>query len=433
MERAARGAVLGLLGLSVLILAFAIGYVARGDGDGSPASPPPAVSSDGGTDVDFATLNEMLRELQQNYVDPDRIDAQTLYEAAIRGMLATLSDSGTYYVDPVTLKIRPGLSGSFDGIGASVRESEGQIVIVAPIKDTPAERAGVRSGDVVIEVNGESTAGWTEEKAVYTIRGEKGTTVTIKVRHEDGTEETFEIVRDSIPQLAVSDIPPGGVLEDGTGTQITDIAYLQLSLFTQPSEAELEEALAQAIQDGKKGLILDVRNNPGGLLDTTVAIADMFLDDGVILTERDRSGDERAYRAKRGGIATDIPVVILQNRFSASASEVLGAALRENGRATLVGEKTFGKGTVNVSNGLDDGGELYITIARWLTPNGTQIDGLGVSPDVEVELTDEDIDLRRDRQLHKAIDILRGTNTTVESAPDPTRTAAEDATPGAGG
>ncbi len=432
MERAARGAVLGLLGLSILILAFAVGYVARGDGGGSTSPPAQTSSGEDTPAIDFAALNEMLRELQRNYVDPDRIDAQTLYEAAIRGMLGTLSDSGTYYVDPITLKIRPNLTGSFDGIGASVRGQEGQIVIVAPIKDTPAERAGIRSGDIVLEVDGVSTEGWTEERAIFTIRGEKGTQVTIKVRHTDGTEATFEIVRDAIPQVAVTDIPPGGVLEDGTGTQITDIAYLQLGLFTEPSQQELSDAIEAALAAGKKGLILDLRNNPGGLLDTTLGIADMFLDEGVILTERDRGGDELAYRAKRGGVATQIPLVILQNRFSASASEVLGAALHDNGRATLVGEKTFGKGTVNVPQALGDGGELYITVARWLTPNGTQIDGIGVSPDVEVELTDEDIDLRRDRQLHKAIDILRGTSTTVESAPNPTATTG-DATPAAGG
>jgi carboxyl-terminal processing protease len=154
----------------------------------------------------------------------------------------------------------------------------------------------------------------------------------------------------------------------------------------------------------------------------------------VILLERDRDGSEREYRANGGGIATDIPVVILQNRFSASGAEVLAAALSDNGRATIVGETSFGKGTVNVSNELGDGGQLYVTIAKWLTPNGTQIDGVGVRPDVRIEFTDEDIDLQRDVQLQKAIDVVRGTNTVPERTPVDTPTAdAGTLTPTTGG
>src|SRR6185295_2946416 len=163
----------------------------------------------------------------------------------------------------------------------------------------------------------------------------------------------------------------------------------------------------------KRGVILDLRNNPGGLLKVTEDVADEFLDGGkILLTERDRGGKETQDRSSDGGVATKIPVAIILNRFSASGSEVLSAALHDNGRATLIGEKSFGKGTVNISNNLKDGGQLYISIAKWLTPNGVQIDGVGIRPDISVTLSDDDIDARRDVQLFKALDVLRGTDTT---------------------
>lgn len=212
--------------------------------------------------------------------------------------------------------------------------------------------------------------------------------------------------------------PPGGTLKDGSGADITDIAYIHIREFSEPTKDEMQTALKNAVGSGAKGVILDLRNNPGGLLRTTADIADEFLDGNqVILTERERDGSEQKFTAQAGGAATQIPVVIIMNRFSASGSEVLAAALHDNSRATIVGEKSFGKGTVNVSNDLKDGGQLYISIAKWLTPNGTQIDGVGIRPDIEIKLSDVDIDMRRDVQLFKAIDVLRGTDTTPKETP----------------
>ena len=424
MLNAARWTILGLLAISVVVLAFAIGYVINGGDDGDTTVVVNGEDSDitDGTidEVDFANLNSMLEILEDRYYNPDMIDKETLYQAAINGMLQTLSDSGTYYVDPITIATSENFTGTFEGIGATVSTTEeGAIVIVAPIEDTPAERAGIQSGDVVLEVDGESTDGWSSEKAVLKIRGPKGSTVTLKVRHADHTEETLEIVRDEIEVQSVATTPPGGVLRDGDGTEITDVGYIYIREFAQPTLDQFHEAIDQAAAEGKRGLILDMRNNPGGLLLTTMEIADDFLDEGVILTQRERNGEEQVYEAADGGRATDIPVVVLLNRFSASGSEVLAAALQENGRATVVGETSFGKGTVNIANELDDGGQFYVTIAQWLTPNGTVIDGVGIRPDVPVTLTDEDIDLRRDSQLIKAIDILRGTDTTPSASLTP--------------
>jgi carboxyl-terminal processing protease len=421
MLKAARWTVVGLLAVSILVLSFAVGYAVRGDG-GSKTTPASTANNDASAnkspgDTDFKNLNDIFSLLQSKYVDPNVVDRQTLYQAAINGLLQTFPDSGTFYVDPNTVKTSVGPSGKFDGIGATVASQNGQIVIVAPIEGTPAERAGLTAGDVILEVDGESTDGWTQEKAVLKIRGPRGSTVKLKIRHNTD-EKTLDIERDAITVQSVTTQPPGGTLKDGSGADITDIAYIHIREFSEPTKDEMQTALKNAVSSGAKGVILDLRNNPGGLLRTTADIADEFLDGNqVILTERERDGSEQKFTAHAGGAATQIPVVIIMNRFSASGSEVLAAALHDNGRATIVGEKSFGKGTVNVSNDLKDGGQLYISIAKWLTPNGTQIDGVGIRPDIEIKLSDVDIDMRRDVQLFKAIDVLRGTDTTPKETP----------------
>ena len=422
MLNAARWAVAGLLATSILTLSFAFGYVARGDNASNSAVVPiPTTSGDGSGnavgDTDFKNLNDIYKLLQSKYVDPDLVDRETLYQDAINGLLQSFPDSGTFYVDPNTVKTSVGPSGKFEGIGATVAAQNGQIVIVAPIENTPAERAGLKPGDAILEVDGESTEGWTQEKAVIKIRGPRGSTVTLKIRH-DKEEKTIEIERDEIKVQSVTTQPPGGALKDGSGADITDIAYIHIREFSEPTKDEMQKALKDAVSAGKKGIILDLRNNPGGLLRTTADIADEFLDaNQTILMERERDGSEQKFSSHAGGASTQIPVVIIMNRFSASGSEVLAAALHDNNRGTIIGEKSFGKGTVNVSNDLKDGGQLYISIAKWLTPNGVQIDGVGIRPDVEVKLSDEDIDLRRDVQLFKAIDALRGTDVTPKETP----------------
>ena len=420
MLKAARWIVVGLLAVSIIVLVFAFGYIARGDGGskklnaaGATATPDASATSN----TDFKNLNDIYKILQSKYVDPDLVDRETLYQAAVNGLLKTFPDSGTFYVDPNTVKTSVGPSGKFDGIGATVASQNGQIVIVAPIENTPAEKAGIKAGDAILEVDGESTAGWTQEKAVLKIRGPRGTSVKLKLHR--GTEDlTLDIERDEIKVQSVTTQPPGGSLKDGAGTVADDLAYIHIREFDEPTKEQMQQALSDAVRSGKKGVVLDLRNNPGGLLRTTADIADEFLDGNqTILTERERDGTEQKFTSHSGGAATTIPVVIIMNRFSASGSEVLAAALHDNKRATIVGEKSFGKGTVNVSNELKDGGQLYVSIAKWLTPNGTQIDGIGIRPDVEIKLSDEDIDLRRDVQLMKAIDILHGTDLTPKETP----------------
>jgi carboxyl-terminal processing protease len=435
MLKVARWTVLTLLAAAVIALAFSVGFVANETrGGGSQPAAPAEAGLSSSEEVDFKTLNQILSILTKEYVDPDRLDDRALYEAAINGLLKSLSDTGTFYVDPDTYRINvlPS-SGTFEGIGATVSQQGGEIVIVAPIKGTPAEAAGIRSGDVIVAVNGESTEGWSVDQAVLKIRGPAGTPVTLTIRHSDQTTADITIVREEIRVESVSTTPPGGTLKDKDGNAVTDVAYVRISEFTGRTEEELRPVLGDVSEGGYQGLVLDLRGNPGGLLDTTVGVADMFLDRGIILVEVSRSGDERVYNASRGGEAVDVPLVVLVDQFSASGSEVLSAAIQENGRGILLGQKTFGKGTVNTARPLSDGGALFVSIARWLTPERIQIDGVGIQPNIEVALSDEDINLRRDTQLLRAIDYLRSPPGTGEptpvGTPEPTPVRTPEPTP----
>ncbi|MGB6836439.1 MAG: S41 family peptidase [Dehalococcoidia bacterium] len=410
MLKAARWMVVSMLMVVAVVLSFVLGY-AFNEGGGEPLGAQTSAAQEG--QFDFSVLNQIHDILTDDYVDPDRLDDETLYESAISGLLAPLSDSGTFYVDPTTYQVSVGPGGTFEGIGATVSQQGSEIVIVAPISDTPAERAGLRSGDVILGVDGESTEGWSVDKAVLKIRGPRGTDVTLTIRHPDGQVEDVTITRDEIRVESVSVVPPGGVLEDAEGNPVTDIAYIRIREFTALTREQLQPLLEEIRRSGKRGLILDLRANPGGLLSTTVDVANMFLDSGIILFEVDKEGEELAFNARPGGEGVDIPLVVLVDRFSASGAEVLAAALKDNGRAALIGEKTFGKGSVNVSRNLDDGGALFVSIARWLTPDRIQIDGVGIRPDIEAVLSDEDIDLRRDSQLHRAVEHMRGLSETV--------------------
>ena len=362
------------------------------------------------SDYDFNVLNEILEILHDDYARPDNLDDQTLYEAAIDGFLGVLNDSGTYYIDPETYRVSttPVLSGGFNGIGATISVQNGEIVIVAPIKGTPAERAGLISGDVITAVDGESIAGWTLEKTVLQIRGERGTEVVLSIRHADDSEEDIPIIRDRVEIESVITVPPGGALRDADGNVVEAIGYIQIREFSPKTAQELDAAVRDVVSQGAQGIILDVRRNLGGSLSATISSADLFLDTGTIVIQRESDGEETAFVARQGQAAPGVPIVILMDRFSASASEILAAALQENGRAILIGETTFGKGTVNSPRELSDGGALFVTIAQWLTPSGILIDKVGIRPDIEVLPTDEEIDMRLDVQLFRAIEVLQG-------------------------
>ena len=414
-----RTALVAALASLIGVLLVAVGFLARvaTEPDAAPVATATELAASAAVEgIDLNVLNEIIDILQEDFVEPDRIDREFLFEGAINGIFAALGDPHSTYIDPTTYAIsRNDFSGAFDGIGATVAQQDEFVVIVRALPNTPAERAGVEAGDAILAVNGEDATGWTVDKAVLKIRGPRGTSVEITLRRLDGTEETLSIERDEVEVASVDALPPGGVLRDNNGDEVTEFAYFRIRSFTNRTPQEIQEQVDAAAASGALGLIIDVRGNPGGLLVETAQTADMFLDSGLIVTQVDRDGTERSIEA-RPGVVTDLPIVIVQDEFSASGSELLAAALQENGRATVVGSRSFGKGTVNHARELSNGGAVYVSIARWLTPDRNQIEGDGVLPDIEITLTADDIEQQRDVAIYRAVDILRSGGVSVTNS-----------------
>ena len=406
MWKAAKWGTVSLAVALSIFLAGVVGHELAGSGDSTINVPPGTkVNVNSGNEGSYATLQEIEQILKEDFVNPDGVDSKALLNGAIDGQIKALGDPHTVYISPEDYALGVDIiAGTFEGIGAQVDQDPvtGQIVIVAPFRGSPAEKAGIQPGDAILTVNGESTKGWSVAEAVKRIRGEKGSNVSLSIQHRDGQQQDVTVVRDTIviPTVFSREV------QDKDGNTVKNLAYIELEQFTEETVADLRTELNRVVDSGYKGLILDLRRNPGGALDATVAVADMFLDDGIILTQVDRDGTRTEYKAKSGGEAVNLPVVILTSKGSASGSEVLAGALRDHGRAKLVGEKTFGKGSVNHLRELSNGGALYVTIARWLTPNGEQIEGVGLQPDVPVTNSEDDLKNNHDTQLYTAIDVL---------------------------
>ncbi len=330
----------------------------------------------------------------------DKIKTNEDAYVAIDTMLASLNDPYTRFLDPKEFAEETNsIKGSLKGIGTQIAIKDGKLVVVAPIENSPAEKAGIKSDDEILEINGESTKGISIDKAADKIRGEKGTTVNLLIKRK-GEEKplSFTIVRDEIEVKAVSTKPP-------IDTKIPDnIQYIRLSSFiSQNAGKEIGEILVKS--KNKDGFILDLRSNPGGLLTNAILISDMLLKGGVIVSTVDRDGYKETAKASNDFV-TKKPVVLLVNKGSASASEILSGALKDNCRATLVGTQTFGKGIVQEINKLPEGSGVNITIQRYLTPNGDDIHKKGITPDIKIDLTDSDIKNKNDAQLKKGIEVL---------------------------
>ncbi|UCH86336.1 MAG: S41 family peptidase [Dehalococcoidia bacterium] len=395
-----------MFGLLVVLLSVMSGVVGFTIGDGGEDGRGTGSTSPAQGEADFGILDEIYDIIGEDFVAQDSVDPEMLRQGAIDGALSALDDPHTIYIDPETYSLGIDIvTGQFEGIGARVEQDpvSGEIVIVAPFRDSPADKAGIRAGDVILTVDGESTAGWSVGQAVRVIRGPQGTEVTLGVLHENGESEDITITRGviTVPTVFSHEV------EDADGIPASDIAYVELQQMTEESVSDLADMLTDIEEKGYRGLILDLRRNPGGGLSATVEIADLFLDSGVILIQVDKDGNETVEHADGGDEGEEMPLVLLIGSGSASGAEVLAAAVRDNDRAVLIGSTTFGKGSVNHLRELSDGGALYITIARWLTPGGEQIEAIGLAPDIEVLPTDEDIELGRDVQLFAAIDYLR--------------------------
>ena len=318
---------------------------------------------------------------------------------AIETMLASLNDPYTRFLDPKEFsEENQSIKGSLKGIGTQIGLRDGQLVIIAPLEDSPAERAGLQADDYILEINGESTKAINIDVAADKIRGEKGTTVTLLIQRKGVPNKIYSIVRDEIEIKSVSTKPP-------FETEIPkDIQYIRLSSFISKNAAgEIESILNSS--PNAKGYIIDLRSNPGGLLTNAIYISDMLLKGGVIVSTVDRDSYKSTTRARLQQL-TDKPVVVLINKGSASASEILSGALKDNHRATIIGEQSFGKGLVQEINKLPDEAGLNITIQRYLTPSGTDIHKKGITPDITVELTKENAEAKDDVQLKKAIEVL---------------------------
>lgn len=319
---------------------------------------------------------------------------------AIETMLASLDDPYTRFLDPKEFsEENQSIKGSLKGIGTQIGLRDGQLVIIAPLEDSPAERAGLLADDAILEINGESTKGISIDIAAEKIRGEKGTAVKLLIQRKGVPNKIYNIIRDEIEVKSVSTKPP-------FATEIpSDIQYIRLSSFISKNAASEIEAILNS-SSAAKGYIIDLRSNPGGLLTNAIYISDMLLKGGIIVSTVDRDSYKTTTRAKINQI-TDKPIVILINKGSASASEILSGALKDNNRAVIVGEQSFGKGLVQEINKLPDDAGLNITIQRYLTPSGCDIHKKGITPNIVVELNKEQIEAKDDLQLKKAIEILK--------------------------
>jgi carboxyl-terminal processing protease len=350
-----------LIGLSVSFGAgFALGTLSPAAGD------------------DFGTVARAWDLLVNEYVEKDGLDTAALAEAAVNGMMDYLGDPYSAFLNPEAYEqTLASFEGRYEGIGAEVGLRDGEINIITPFDGSPAERAGIRAGDVILEVDGRSTQGLSLVEVVAFVRGPEGSSVSLLVRHPGDTEAVeIIVIREEITQPSVHLEMRG------------DIALIRLSRFTGQTNEELGPVLESIRQQGAVAIILDLRGNPGGLLSTVVDVTSRFLSQGVVITVVDNEGGRETIEVTNQDITNALPMVVLVDGNSASGSEVLAGALADHGRATVAGVTTFGKGSVNNLFQLNGSG-LYLTIARWLTPNGNLIEGQGVTPDVPLELTGE--------------------------------------------
>ena len=350
-------------------------------------------------DLDFSLFWEAWHKIQQEYVSPGDIDIQELVYGAISGMVGSIEDPYTVFFNPEdTKRFLDDIGGEFEGIGAEIGIRERRLQIIAPLEGTPAQSVGLRPGDIVIKIDGVLTMDITIEEAVTLIRGPKGTEVTLTImRDKWDSSEDFVIKR------AVIEIPSlkWELKEE-------NIAYIKLYHFSERIDQDFKKIATEILKSPCEKIILDLRSNPGGYLERSQDIAGWFLEKGQIVVIEDFGAkrEQQVYKAKGNSKFLDYPLVILINQGSASASEILASALRDNRGIKMIGETSFGKGSVQKLESLRDGSSLKITVANWLTPNGDLITDKGLEPDIKVEMTEQDYEQDRDPQLNKAIEVI---------------------------
>ncbi len=370
--------IIGLLILVVVALSFGAGFFFGFSNSSGPEE---------GLDVVEQVWNIIFSE----YVDKSKLNSENLSHGAIEGIVEALDDPYTSYLEAEHLELGlSSLEGEFDGIGAYVTVEDKQLKIIAPIASSPADKAGIRAGDIIMEIDGEPVLDMSLAEAIIKIRGPKGTAVRLLILHEGETVPVeIEIIRATI------EVP--SVIFEMRG----NIAYITITQFSERTDDELAPVIQDLKEENAKGIILDLRGNPGGILDIVIEVASHFITEGTLVEVMSNRGKIETLEATNSPVTTNLPMVVLVDNASASGSEVLAGALQDHGRALVTGNTTFGKGSVNILHQLSDGSGLYITTARWLTPNGRLIEGHGIEPDINLELTGEDA-------VQWAIDYLNG-------------------------
>jgi carboxyl-terminal processing protease len=410
MERLGKLFIISLSALIIVALSFVAGMVFQAKFNTSTLSSSSIVALPLGHEGErvrireenapgeFSTFWEAWSFLDENYYGEIPADDERVY-GAIRGMVSSFGDQHTAFIDPVRAAVNSeNISGSFEGIGASIRLDEaGRLVIAYPFPDRPAFEAGLHPDDVVLEVDGQPIEGLNLYEAVLLIRGPAGSTVTLLIFRE-GSPEPFEV---SIVRTEIEiEVVQSELLED-------DIGYVRLTQFSKGAADKMTEAIEALFEQGATRLIFDLRSNPGGLLSEAVNVSSIFLGEGTIVVERLKGDEETIFEVKRGyQAAAKIPLVVLVNGGSASASEIVAGAIQDYERGQIIGDQTFGKGSVQLPHTLADNSQLRVTVAEWLTPDRRQIHGEGITPDVTVEMSFEDVEQELDPQLDEAIKIL---------------------------
>jgi len=349
-------------------------------------------------DINFKLFWQVWDLIKDKYVESDINEVDMFYGAQM-GLVASLRDPYSVFLVPeIAEDFTEELKGKFEGIGAEIAIKKDRLTIISPLPDSPAEKAGVRAGDKILAIDDLDTAGMSSSKAVTLIRGDKGTEVNLTILHKDNTQEVITIIRDKIQYASVK----YELLENDT------IAYIKVSHFNEDTEELFNKAVNNVINSNIDSIILDLRNNPGGFLTTAISMANNWVEDGVIVKEKSRErSQDQSFSANKQSKLKDKKTIVLVNGGSASASEIVAGALQDYGLATILGETTFGKGSVQDLTKLSDGSSVKLTIAKWFTPNDRSISEEGIVPDLEIELTNENYNNDLDPQLDKAIEILK--------------------------
>ncbi len=347
-------------------------------------------------DVNFSLFWDVWDTLKREYVDKDKLNEKELFYGAVKGMVAAAGDPYTVFLDPkMSREFEEELAGTFEGIGAEIGIRNDILSIIAPLPGTPAEEAGLKAGDKIYAIDGESTADMAVDEAVRKIRGSRGTTVTLTISH-DGMEKAKDVIitRATIVVKSVKAEEKDGVYV----VKISDFGGDTVDLFN--------NEVIKILEKNPKGIILDLRNNPGGYLDAAIDVTSEWIDKGIVVAEKFSEDKKIDYEARGRARLKDYKTVVLVNKGSASASEIVAGALKDYGKAAIIGEKTFGKGSVQAMDSFTDGSSVKITVAKWLTPKGSYINETGIEPDVVVEMTDEDYNADKDPQMEKAMEVL---------------------------